>query len=672
MTTKNFIDDIVRKDEQADRSLFQHQPPAEKLPDDEFWRRLRRCIPPAVASQIQIELDDAREIITDTINDYRILADPDFVLLIKALPGIGKTFYAVHTAEEEAMMGKNVAYAGPRHDFFNDVLEIADHPELWYEWQPRQAGDENGNGQTCRYTNEISAWLAKGYDAMTFCSGICGWDYVNSGCPYYAQKRERKDHPITFIQHSHVCLGHPLKFDVLIGDEDPTTSFTHRWTIPLKWIIPPGLMPNNPLSNLLSILRGVSASSDVIEGHALIDSLGGAENVLEVFEKSIMPWDAIASTNIHSLEEAETAGYFHLPKLSHLLQHEARLALIGGDYVGRIIAGGESLSLLLHHGVSESMPAHRVWLDATGNERIYRATFGQPVKTVDLSPKLQGSITVITDRANGKRALENRSKPEESIRNLEKVNRIINRIADEENAQRIGIVTFQGLIDGEDKLLLQDENRNREVLNFYGARGTNRLKDVDTLFVIGTPMPEQSIFRSMAAMIFSKRDRPFDDRWTWRYLPYNFIDENKDGWEYPAGGFWNDQDLQALLYQWREAEIIQAVHRARPLLHSVNVYLLTNLPIIELRVDRLLSISELFDVPDGIDRYKWAKFVEFASEQSVIDTADVVALFGNMKAETARKYITKLVETLPGWELMASRTGGRGKPRLGAQNVKDL
>ena len=55
--------------------------------------------------------------------------------------------------------------------------------------------------------------------------------------------------------------------------------------------------------------------------------------------------------------------------------------------------------------------------------------------------------------------------------------------------------------------------------------------------------------------------------------------------EYPAGGFWADDDLQALVWQLREAEILQAVHRARPVHRPVPIFLLCNLPLDRAGVD---------------------------------------------------------------------------------------
>ncbi len=651
---RNPIDDLVERDARIKESLFQ-QLSYDNLPEYEYWRHLRKCIPPAKARADPISIERAREMINQAINQYNLLSNQQHMLLIKALPGIGKTYACVEIAERCALFGNKVAYAAPRHDFYADVMAIAKYPELWYEWLPRQKGDI----ETCQYADEISSWLFKGYEAMDFCSGVCGWDYINHGCPYHAQKRTRKTHPITFIQHAHVALGHPLEFDVMIGDENPIGAFLHKWRIPARAIVPSGMMSNNPITNILNMLTGLAASDKIVEGEELLEYLGGAQSVLDAFLSSTVPADALPSGTIHSLVEAEHAGYFHLPKLSYLLQREARLALAGKKYIHRLIAGRDGITMLLRHNVNDNMPTRKIWLDATGGEDIYRTLFQQPVQVVDISPQMTGKITVVTDRANGKGLFKN---DRDKSRRVEQINNMINHIIEIEHAGRVGVVSFQGLIT-EDSPLAE----GKEVLNFYGARGTNRLENVDVLFVIGTPMPEQSIYKSMGAMLYFDRDEPFNDKWTSRWIPYNYRDADGSGMEYPAGGFWGDRDLQALLWQMREAEIIQAVHRARPLLYPVKIYLLTNLPILDLHVDELINTQELYDVPEGIDRYRWAKFYDWMEHRDEVTTSDIIQLFEKMKPETARKYLQIYVENNPDWTLAAVKTGKRGKPPLAAR-----
>src|SRR3990167_3121951 len=147
-------------------------------------RHLKECPPPAWMPAIGNAMD-ARTTIDAAITEYLAEPWPNHILLVRAMPGTGKTTIAVAIAEGLAAEGRRVAYAGPRHDFFYDLMDKAAMPEAWYEWLPRQQGDADNaieRPQTCLYTEQINKWLYRGYDGMSFCSGVCGWSYVQKKC----------------------------------------------------------------------------------------------------------------------------------------------------------------------------------------------------------------------------------------------------------------------------------------------------------------------------------------------------------------------------------------------------------------------------------------------------------------------------------------------------------
>ena len=131
---------------------------------------IRRGLRPAAISDAPLPdmtVDEAREAIRHAMREYVADPSPEGILLIKVTPGVGKTTAAVALAEYLAEMGLRVLYAAPRHNFFLDVIKIAKHPEWWYEWLPRQAGDpETGEGQTCLHSDKMQTWLHRGYPAI--------------------------------------------------------------------------------------------------------------------------------------------------------------------------------------------------------------------------------------------------------------------------------------------------------------------------------------------------------------------------------------------------------------------------------------------------------------------------------------------------------------------------
>lgn len=212
--------------------------PLPTLPPERGRRRRGLKVEPSFVTKpadAGVTVAAARVMINAAMRAYIDLAQPAHALLISVPPGVGKTYAAVRLAEACARWGMRVLYAGPRHAFFLDVLRCAEHPEWWYEWLPRQLEDENtGKVETCRHAPHMASWLARGYDAMDYCSSVCGWDYVNNTCGYHAQKEQTE--PIIFGQHQHVVGGHILmeSFDVMIGDEYPLGVFLHEWLIPAR------------------------------------------------------------------------------------------------------------------------------------------------------------------------------------------------------------------------------------------------------------------------------------------------------------------------------------------------------------------------------------------------------------------------------------------------------
>ena len=569
---------------------------------------------------------------------------PTAALLVNALPGVGKTTAGVEAAEQLAARRRRVMYAGPRHDFFADVLKIATRPEDWYEWLPRQTGDDQGKVQTCRFVDQISGWLAKGYDGMAFCSGVCGWDYVGR-CPWHRQKE--RGEPIIFAQHQHLASGHPLDFSVAIVDENPMSAFLHRWNIPAKGVKPRGVDYTDDLYPILLKLTGLCAG-ELIEGEPLLEALGGPQDVLEACAP-FRAWDetAKADIDIHSAFEADSVDYYHLPRLAKLLYREADVARKGVPYAHRVIAGKGDLTLLLRKTVSPKLPPHVICLDATGNAHIYETVLQRPVKVVNAAPRLAGRITVVTDRANGKGDFR-----------ADDVKLLARQIVRRQAYNRPALITYQGA---------KAELGEFDTAHFYGARGTNRLEQCDGLIVAGTPMPALSVLRTTAAMLFFDRMLPFDVKaWTSRWLPYAYVDPaDGQGREYPAGGYWGDADLQAVTWQYREAELIQAVHRARPIHREVDVWLLSNLPIAELPVAALTTAAEILGVvpPEGLSLYAWARFLDWAETRDSVSASNIRAEL-KVSEPTAIKY-RDLLAQVPGWELAAVKVkSGRSEKKV--------
>lgn len=635
--TGDILSAFVEKLKETPPELEPVRPP-DALPDEEagYRRGLKVIDAPQAQQAAHVSIKEARDRIWEEMNAYARLVRPEHMLLIKAVPGVGKTTAAVRLAEELAAQGRRVLYAAPRHNFIHDLRAIAQKPHQFYEWLPRQKGGDP-DPETCLYTDDINRWLHRGYDGLEFCSRICQWEYVNKQCVYHRQKQRTE--PIIMGQHQHLLTGHPIPFQFVIGDESPLATFQHQWLIPARWILPPGMDATEPLAEVLHELRRLAETDTNHEGDALIAALGGPQRVLDACESFSLPATVSAlSPLLNTASDSKNAPFFHLPKLLPLLAREAEAVRDGHAYPHRIIAGHDQLMLLLRHEVSEQMPRHIVWLDATGNAHLYEAAFRRPVKVVEPQVKLRGRIVQVTDRANGKSSLV---RDGEATDKVEQTAKQIRHIIAKHGLQKPGIITFQDMLSLAD---LDDVH----ALHFYAARGTNVQEHVDGHIVVGTPQPSILEMDKLARMLFFERMMPFNKAWSTRDVSYHYADTDGKGRAYSVSGFWHDPDLQAVLWQYREAELIQAAHRSRLAIRDVTVWLLTNLPVWELPPAELLQIRELFGAPEGVDAFRWQAVLTFVrkveQEHGHVTATQLIDGLG-LNKRTAYKYMDALLAT---------------------------
>lgn len=626
-----------------------------RAPDEPQWRTLEVVDPPPAehTGGLRPTVQEARELIRKEIRDYMATPNPDHILLLRTLPGTGKTTAAAEVAEELAADGRRVAYAGPRHDFFEQVVAKAQHPDWWYEWLPRQEGSDE-RPETCRYTRQISEWMTKGYPGIEFCRSVCGWDYVNERCPYHAQKRRVE--PIIFIQHQHVTLGHPLDFAVMIGDESPLGAWLHEWVIPGNAILPPGMDHEAALTHMLYDLALIAGNAQHMEGEELLEYLGGAAAVAAAVDdfRFVAGVDALVP-RLRTAADVETAPWFHLPDLAMLLGREAAGALAGKPYPHRVLVHAGQLHLLLRHAPDpRQLPSHLVWLDATGQAHIYEELFGRAVRVVDIAPRIHGRIFQVVDRANGKATVIDR-KTKQLTSKGNQLEQQIQRIIDREGYTHPVLISYQQFVE---QAALPE---GLAKAHFYAARGTNEYERCDAVIVAGMPQPALPDLARAAKMIFWRRDEAFKfQEFTSRPVVFDYVGEDGMGRAYPVSNFWTDDDLRAVLTIMREDEILQAAHRGRPVNRAVDIWLLLNAPIPGLPPDELMTIRDLMGSPGGVSPWQYARALELAetiyAEKGAVTMADLRDA-GVKSPRTAAKYFDLLTQA--GW--VEARVPGRTK-----------
>lgn len=660
MTPTSRLNKLVERLRAYRPQSYDWQPTIEEPPIQE---RHLKVVPAPAWMPAAGNVQEARQIINDAIIEYLAEPWPSQILLVRAMPGTGKTTIAVAIAESLAAQGKRVAYAGPRHDFFDDIIDKAAMPDSWYEWLPRQQGREDDpleHPQTCLYTEQINKWIYRGYDGMDFCSGVCGWKFVNEKCRYHLQKTTHSR--LLFIQHNHVALGHPLaaSFDVLVGDESPVSSFCHRWQIPDKYILPGGMLPDDPMTEILHTLSTAAQYTEsTLSGPDLLDMLGGPAAVLEATKAYNIPLDAEVYSSIHQPEEADNVAFFHLPALATLLEREATQALEGKNYPHRVVVTKKTLMLLLRR-TPTALPAHTIWLDATGRPEIYRRIFGRPIQVVDARSRIKGRVIQVVDRANGKQAITG-TDGDTKTEHARHAELLIQEIVKTSAYQRPSVIGFKNFVD---RLAVDGALYG----HFYAARGTNAHEEADAVFIVGAPQASPYQIVEMAKMIFWEDDVAFDTAWVTKDVPYLYEDGDGNGRAYPVSGFWKDRRLQAILETIREDEIVQAAHRGRPVNHAVDIWLLTNVPVDGLPPDQLTTMREIMGVGEGVNIWKWRLLLDSANAGDGITTEQATSL--GINYATARQYMRRLAAE-PGWEMVTIKSG-KGRPKMAVKRRLEI
>ena len=606
-----------------------------------------------------LTLDAARANLTRQIDAYLQLSAPKHGLLVRALPGIGKTTIAARAAERLALSRQRVLYAGPRHDFFLDVMDVCHRPDLWYEWQPRQTG-ENGKEETCPYAPYINEWMQRGYKAIDFCSRICGWNTIADDCVYHAQKNRHE--PIIFGQHQHVIYGHPIPFAYVIGDETPIGSFCREWRIPARHILPPDMPFDDPFTHLVHQLAQMATSGMATWGEPLLAALGGAQLIMNSTAQ-YQGYQAEAPY-LKYAADVENTPYQHTQAMAVALYREAKQTLAGTTPISRIAIGDAKLSLFSRHQPYERIPPHLIWLDATANQHLYQTCFQRKFEIADAQMPLEGRVFQIIDRLHNKSAMLEKTpddvKPTHQVEQTETIIKHICRTFDYRN---IAIITYQKLSQVwlAQQPFADIEGLSVKLGHFFAARGTNAFIESDAIFIVGTPQPRLTDMHKTAKMLFWERDRPFSTEWFQEPRPYNYVDQEGHRFAFPTSGYWNDVDMQALLSSTREDEIVQAAHRIRPLQREADIWLFTNMPT-ELPVDSLLTFNELLNAPADVRDHVFARLrlALDTYEGTGLVTAEVMRL-GAISRTTALKYMAALVaEGTWAWTEGIEPVGTRG------------
>lgn len=621
-----------------------------------------------------IRLDDALRRMQQAVLDYLAIDNPEHMLLIQLEPGTGKTTSLVEIIELMAHQQKRTFWAMPRHDMYYDLQRaveiVGGDPRWWYHWQPRKGVPNMGIEPLCQWHEQIEQWLQKGHDSYDYCSNpkICGFDYIKHECPYWAQKNVK--HPIICGTHQHLVSGHPLMetCSIIVGDEYPLSMFAGMLEIPAETFLPNMMPRNETFSEIVSILHSLVLSGGHLSGPRLLEVLGGANHIMEAIKdfRDLDLSEMYEKPNLRDPFAVNRVPHQHIEKLMTYLEREASASLELDTYIERLaVHGGRLVYRLSNRLVEAARGQHLIWLDATGDPLAYKYAFDRPVQTVAFNVEKKGCIIQDWSSLNSRKKMIVDKKP---TAHTEKLKERLRYIIQSKQYRRPVIITHKPLVD------VGIFSDLAECAYFGNARGTNKYEGADAVFIVGCPQPSKDAIVELAAALEYDRMNPYDTEWSDQQTAYDFFDENGIGRSYPKADFWNDSLLQALLWQTREAEIFQAIHRGRPIRYPCDVWLFTNLPIPEIQIDQIVQFRDIVGAPKGIDGDTWRDVLELAyrlvEERGWVITQDLIDA-GICKREQARKCIDGLTEydadTFPELEVKGV---GKGRPPRGVGTYK--
>jgi len=235
-------------------------------------------------------------------------------------------------------------------------------------------------------------------------------------------------------------------------------------------------------------------------------------------------------------------------------------------------------------------PCPVIVLDSTGDPKLYEQVLGRKVRVFDPKVKVKAKVVQVASGAYGRQSLR---LPATRNRLFDAVKAIV----DAHPKSKIGVVTFKDRVIELAKHLGEPERV--AFAHFWGLRGTNALQDCQHLIVVGTPTSNiGELVAEVQALHWD--DDAIDTTSIERWERLGRLDETEDV-EVPVRHYLDDR-LDRWLWQHRQAELLQAAFRLRPLdgHRRKTLWLLTNVPIKGIEPTKVhASVEELVASIDG-------------------------------------------------------------------------
>lgn len=159
-----------------------------------------------------------------------------------------------------------------------------------------------------------------------------------------------------------------------------------------------------------------------------------------------------------------------------------------------------------------------------------------------------------------------------------------------DRSKSVGVVTFTD-IESELKDLIEGLGfSDVKTAHYHNLRSSNEMQDVEVLLLFGRPFPPPDGFKEEVQAFFWDEE-PLDLSWTTGRETYTL----RSGTEVPAPykGYYGDDRAQAYFRQKTQLEVIQALHRCRPLRMEPDqckeIMIYTDLPLPGVPIDGFLG-----------------------------------------------------------------------------------
>lgn len=556
-----------------------------------------------------VSIENVRERLPELVAEYITGETGKALLLVKVPAGVGKTHALSQIAQDYGRNGKKVLWAAARHNAWDDLQNFAHFDyDLWHHWLGAKWIRED-NVPMCEYGLAMEQWQRRGYPTWKLCRSLCeGTGHIHI-CPYANQSSTEK--PCIMGMHNHLITGMDVgRFSMAIVDELAIQALIRKREIPTQYIVIPSDGPVLELLHALkteSMLLGRGGQS---QGKALFDKIGPI--LRDVYAQVEVDVGALPQLpNIGNPNDVLSVPYWFLNEFLFIAAQEYEAWRNGWDnWAARVLVTDKGLQMISKPDLWDKLPYKLIALDATGQKPFYERLYQRPVTEYAPSVKHIGEVHQIAGRLNSKKSLYRvageisiqehgvtRKKRKISVsRAFNETVAIIEHLKQKHHIDNIGIVCYQD-VEGKFKAAFPESTTR----HFYDLRGTNNLQDVKMLFVVGTPTPHFREIINIATALDTERR-----------LPYGDIGENgkikplykpaavefrlnaatlqqlarREGFDNPDQvqgvtrivGTYTDADLAVVKQQLSQAELIQALHRARINVQDTLVYLLTATP----------------------------------------------------------------------------------------------